>query len=56
MELLNLQYGESFEITLKGEKVKVTLLKNKESPHDFRLGIEAPQSISVNREEVYNSQ
>ena len=51
MDLINLQYNESFEMDVKGERVKVTLFKNKDNSGDFTFGIEAPKSISINREE-----
>ena len=51
MDLINLQYGESFEMDVKGEKVTVTLLKDKGASDGFRFGIDAPKSIEINREE-----
>ena len=35
MDLMSLEYNESFVIDLKGEKVKITLLKNKDTLSSF---------------------
>lgn len=53
MDLVNLQYNESFEIILKGEKVKVTLLKSKNNSDEYTFGFDAPKSISIDREEKH---
>lgn len=53
MDLMSLQYDESFEIDLRGTKIKVTLLKNKENPDEYAFGVDAPRSVAINREEIY---
>ena len=53
MDLMSLEYNESFVIDLKGEKVRITLLKNKDNPDEYAFGIDAPRSIDVNREEIF---
>ena len=53
MDLMSLQYDESFEIDLRGTKIKVTLLRNKENPDEYAFGVDAPRSVGINREEIY---
>lgn len=52
MELLNVKFNESFEIEVKGEKVRVTILRNKDNPDEYALGFDAPAHISITPEEV----
>ncbi len=54
MDLMSLDYDESLVIDLKGEKVKITLLKNKDNTDEYAFGIEADRSVAINREEVFN--
>lgn len=49
MLILTRRSGESIIIN---ENITITLLEQK--GHQTRIGIEAPKSISVHREEVYN--
>lgn len=53
MDLMSLEYDEAFEIDLRGQKIKVTLLKNKENPDEYAFGVDAPRSVAINREEIY---
>lgn len=53
MDLMSLEYDESFEIDLRGTKIKVTLLRNKENPDEYAFGVDAPRSVAINREEIY---
>ena len=53
MDLMSLDFDESFVIDLRGEKVKVTLLTNSENPDEYAFGIEASRSVAINREEVF---
>lgn len=52
MELLNVKFNESFEVEVKGEKVRVTVLRNKDNPEEFVFGFDAPAHISITPEEV----
>lgn len=52
MELLSVKFNESFEIEVKGEKVRVTVLRNKDNPEEFAFGFDAPDNISIAPEEV----
>lgn len=53
MELISLAYNESIVIEMGGQKVKMTLLVNKDNPDEYAFGIDAPRSIAINREEIY---
>lgn len=53
MDLMNLNYDDFFELDLRGQKIKITLLKNKENPDEYAFGIDAPRSVAINREEIY---
>lgn len=53
MDLLSLDYNESIVIEMGDQKVKLTLLVNKENPDEYAFGIEAPRNIAINREEIY---
>lgn len=53
MDLLALDYNESIVIKIGEDEVKLTLLVNKENPDEYAFGIEAPRSVAINREEIY---
>lgn len=53
MDLLSLEYNDSIVIEMGENKVKMTLLVNKENPDEFAFGIDAPRSVAINREEIY---
>lgn len=53
MDLLSLDYNDSIVIEMGEMKVKMTLLVNKENPDEFAFGVDAPRSVAINREEIY---
>ena len=53
MDLLSLDYNDSIVIEMGETKVKMTLLVNKENPDEFAFGVDAPRSVAINREEIY---
>lgn len=54
MDILTLNIEEALLIHVDNEWVKVTPFKSHE-PGQVKLGIEAPRSIKVHREEVYKA-
>lgn len=53
MDIYQLEYGESIHFKLNNTDIKVTLIENKVNPDEYALGVDAPRSVSVNREEIY---
>mgnify|MGYP000197507294 CR=1 FL=1 len=54
MDIYKLDYNESIYFQLNGKQIKVMLVENKVNPDEYALGVDAPRSVSVNREEIYN--
>jgi sRNA-binding carbon storage regulator CsrA len=54
MDIYTLDYNESIYFELNGKQIKVMLVENKVNPDEYALGVDAPRSVSVNREEIYN--
>ena len=52
MELLNVKFNESFEIEVQWEKVRVTILRNKDNPDEFAFGFDAPATVLIKPEEI----
>ena len=52
MEIITIPFEESLVIELNGQIVTIVAFKTAELSN-IKLGIEAPRSIKVNREEVY---
>jgi carbon storage regulator CsrA len=53
LDIYQLEYGESIHFKLNNTDIKVTLIENKVNPDEYALGVDAPRSVSVNREEIY---
>jgi carbon storage regulator CsrA len=53
LDIYQLEYGESIHFKLNNADIKVTLIENKVNPDEYALGVDAPRSVSVNREEIY---
>ena len=51
MEIVNIDFETALTIEINGEKILVTPFKERD-PNVIKLGIDAPRSITVNREEV----
>jgi sRNA-binding carbon storage regulator CsrA len=54
MDIFTLDYNEAVYFELDGKQIKIKLIENKVNPDEYSLAIDAPRSVSVNREEVYN--
>ena len=54
MDIYTLDYNESVYFELDGKQIRVMLIENKVNPDEYALGVDAPRSVSVNREEIYN--
>jgi len=54
MDIFTLDYNEAIYFELDGKQIKITMIENKVNPDEYALGIDAPRSVSVNREEIYN--
>lgn len=52
MEIIKVDFEKSFTLELHGEKVTITPFKERD-PNIIKLGIEAPRSMTVNREEIH---
>lgn len=53
MDIITVSFEESLLIHINHEWVKFTTFKSTEPGH-VKLGIEAPKTVSVHREEVHN--
>jgi carbon storage regulator CsrA len=54
MDIFTLDYNEAIYFELDGKQIKITMIENKVNPDEYALGVDAPRSVSVNREEIYN--
>ena len=54
MQILNLSFEEPLILTIKDVKIKIFAFKTLEQGN-IKFGVEAPRSISVHREEIYNA-
>jgi sRNA-binding carbon storage regulator CsrA len=53
MDIYTLDYSESVYFELKGKQIRVMLVENKVNPDEYALGVDAPRSVSVFREEIH---
>ena len=53
MNIINLDFEESLYITINQTLVQVFAFQTQE-PGNIKFGIEAPRTIQVHREEIYN--
>jgi sRNA-binding carbon storage regulator CsrA len=53
MDLYELNFNDSLCFNLKGKEIKLTLLENKVNPDEYAIGVTAPRSVSIDREEIY---
>ena len=54
MEIITIPFEESLIIQINGQVVKVIAFQTAEQGN-IKLGIDAPRSVKVNREEVYRA-
>jgi sRNA-binding carbon storage regulator CsrA len=55
MQIFNLKESESIILEISGKKVKLTLLPKQDDRDEFVIGIDAPRTINIAREEVFNT-
>ena len=54
MQILSLTFEEPLFLTIDNQKVEIFAFKTQEHGN-IKFGIEAPRSISVHREEIYQA-
>ena len=54
MDILNINFEESLYIQMDGEVVRLIAFRTPE-PNNIKFGIQAPKSLKVHREEVYQA-
>ena len=54
MNILNIPFEEPLTITINGEKIQVIAFKTQEHGN-IKFGIQAPRTIQVHREEIYQA-
>ena len=54
MDILNLPFEEPLTIEFRGERLQLVAFKTQE-PGNIKFGINAPRTINVHREEVYEA-
>ena len=52
MEIFMVDFESPFTLELQGKKVTITPFKERD-PNIIKLGIDAPKSMTVNREEIH---
>lgn len=52
MEIVKVDFEKPFTLELYGQKVTITPFKERD-PNIIKLGIDAPKSMTVNREEIH---
>ena len=54
MKILTVGFEEAFTVNINGETIQIIAFKTME-PGNIKFGINAPKSIKVHREEVYQA-
>lgn len=54
MEIINLPFEQTLTFKVSGETVEVIAFKTLEHGN-IKFGVQAPRSINVHREEIYNA-
>ena len=54
MDIINLQFEEPLKIIIGNTTVKILAFKTQEHGN-IKFGVEAPRSINVHREEIYQA-
>lgn len=52
MDILSVPFETVFALTIKGELIKIRTFKTPEHGN-IKFGIEAPKSVTINREEIH---
>lgn len=54
MDFISLSFEEPLMVTINGETIRMVLFKTQENGN-IKFGIEAPRSINIHREEIYQA-
>lgn len=54
MDIIMLPFDEPLTFSIEGEKVQVIAFKTPE-PGNIKFGVQAPRTINVHREEIYQA-
>ena len=54
MDILTLDFEEPLTLVIKGQRIEVVAFKTQE-PGNIKFGIDAPRTIQVHREEIYEA-
>lgn len=54
MDFISLSFEEPLIVTINGETIRMVLFKTQENGN-IKFGIEAPRSINIHREEIYQA-
>lgn len=54
MDFISLSFEEPLIVTVNGETIRIVLFKTQEN-ENIKFGIEAPRSINIHREEIYQA-
>jgi len=54
MNIVTISFEDPLIITINGEEVKLTVFKTQDFGN-IKFGVQAPRSINVHREEIYNA-
>jgi len=54
MDFISLSFEEPLIVTVNGETIRMVLFKTQENGN-IKFGIDAPRSINIHREEIYQA-
>jgi carbon storage regulator len=54
MEILTVNFEESFTVKIQGQTVKIVAFQTQEHGN-IKFGVDAPRSVNVHREEIYQA-
>ncbi len=54
MDIININFEQPLQFTINGELVTLTAYKLLNEPGNIKLGVSAPLTVAVDREEIYH--
>ena len=54
MEILTINFEESFTVKVQGHSVKIVAFQTQEHGN-IKFGVDAPRAVNVHREEIYHA-